>query len=169
MRTFLFKAQCPGLSGSWCLQIALAFFVFLQLAAFFTILAVGMWIDRVSSGAINDLAKHIRVYQATFIVLAMVSTSLGRYIRWAYEGVPDHHPVGYICMILPLFLLYLLTVLGRAGGPSSERSNGLSSSSGRSTRSSSFFGQQCSQAPSTDTSSGPGHSLQVFLSPATCS
>ena len=163
------KAQCTSLSGSWHLQIALAFLVFLQLAAFFTILAVGMWIDRVSFGAINSLAKHIRVYQATFIVLAVVSPSPTLSIRYTQKGVSDHYSMDYICMVLPLFLVRLLTAFGRAGGPSSERSNGLSSSSGCSTHSSSPFGQQCLQAPSTDTFSEPGHSSQVFLSLATYS
>jgi len=74
VRTLVPQHTYPDLSGPRCLQIALAFMVFLQLAAFFTILAVGMWIDSVSSGAINSLAQQIHAYQATFVVLAVVST-----------------------------------------------------------------------------------------------
>ena len=37
-------------------------------------MAVGMWIDRVTHGAMSTLAKHILAYQASFIVLAVVSS-----------------------------------------------------------------------------------------------
>ena len=150
-------------------QIALLFSVFSQLAAFFTIMAVGMWIDRISDGTMNVLVEHIRLYQAAFIVVATVSIQVFGPSVWTYEGFPDHRSVDHIRMVFSFFPHILLTPSDRAGGPSSERSNGLSSSLEYSMHSSSSFGQQCSQAPFIDISSGPGHSSPAFLSLVTCS
>lgn len=58
------------------LQIALLFSAFLQLAAFFTILAIGMWIDLLSCYAVAVLAGDVRSDQAAFLVLAVVSKSV---------------------------------------------------------------------------------------------
>ncbi|KAF9649138.1 hypothetical protein BDM02DRAFT_1970021 [Thelephora ganbajun] len=73
-------------------KIALAFSAFLQLAAFFTIIAAGMWIDRISCGAITSLVGNIRAYQATFFVLAAIIApwvisgwwAVFREVKWAF-------------------------------------------------------------------------------------
>lgn len=73
-------------------KIALAFSAFLQLAAFFTILAVGMWIDLLSCSLVADLDGNVRSDQAAFFVLAMIIApwiisgwwAVFREVKWAF-------------------------------------------------------------------------------------
>lgn len=94
----------PDLSGSRCLQLALAFSAFLQLAAFFSIMAIGLWIDRASCSEITTLAQNVREYQSSFFVLAAVSILISGLAttRQADHGVPDHYSMDYIRMSPPL-------------------------------------------------------------------
>ena len=164
------QAQYPDLSDFRCWQIALSFSAFLQLAAFFTIMAVGLWIDRVSYDTTSAFAGHIRVYQAAFIVLAVVSTPVPGPVALAWLTTTFQIIAPWMISVWPFLSssYILLTALSRAGGPSSERSDGLSSSLECSTHSSSLFGRRCSQVPSTDTFLRLGHSSPVFPSPVTC-
>jgi hypothetical protein len=51
----------------------LSFSAFLQLAAFFTILALGMWIDLLSSKMVTALGGNLRSEQAAYFGLVVVS------------------------------------------------------------------------------------------------
>ena len=96
----------PDLSGSRFLQLALAFSAFLQLAAFFSIMAIGLWIDRVSCSEMTTLVQDVREYQSSFFVLAAVSplvSGLATTHR-ADHGVLDHHSMGCIRTAFPHFL-----------------------------------------------------------------
>lgn len=73
-------------------KIALAFSAFLQLAAFFTILAVGMWIDLLSCDVVANLDGNVQSDQAAFFVLVAIITpwiisgwwAIFREVKWAF-------------------------------------------------------------------------------------
>jgi len=73
-----------------------------------------MWIDRVSCGAMTVLAYNIRIYKASFFVLAavsiLVSGPVG--IHQTYDVVLDHRSMDYIRMILPLLLICVTNYIG---------------------------------------------------------
>lgn len=73
-------------------KIALSFSAFLQLGAFFTILAVGMWIDLLSCDVVSGLDGNVKSDQAGFFVLTVIFApwiisgwwAIFREIKWAF-------------------------------------------------------------------------------------
>lgn len=53
-------------------QFVLVLSIFLQIAGFFLIASTALWIDKVTSGAIRDRARHLTLYQIGFIITAIV-------------------------------------------------------------------------------------------------
>ena len=74
-----------------------------------------MWIDRVSCGAMTALAYNIRIYKASFFVLAAVSILVPRPVTMhqTYESVLDHRSMDHIRMILPLLLICITNRIGQ--------------------------------------------------------
>lgn len=58
------------------LQLVLIFSVCLQLSAFISIASAGMWINKVSHGALAGLARHAKIYLAAFILTLVVRYDL---------------------------------------------------------------------------------------------
>lgn len=90
------KINCCRMGASQAInrmyKMALSFSAFLQLAALFTVLAVGMWIDLLSCDFVASLDGNVRSDQAAFFVLAVIITpwiisgwwAIFREVKWAF-------------------------------------------------------------------------------------
>ena len=66
MTSYLIRASYP--------QYFLAVFVSLQLAVFFLLVAMCLWIDQLINGTVADISSHTAIYQALFIFTTVVCT-----------------------------------------------------------------------------------------------
>lgn len=90
------KINCSRMGASPAInrmyKMALSFSAFLQLAALFTVLAVGMWIDLLSCEFVASLDGNVQSDQAAFFVLVVIITpwiifgwwAIFREVKWAF-------------------------------------------------------------------------------------
>ena len=65
-------------------KLYLFFVMTLQLAAFFTIAATGLWINKLTEDAISEAAHHLKLYMAAFIFSVIVRSQLFQRLNLSY-------------------------------------------------------------------------------------